>query len=115
MGTKTGMVELLASAARTTTNNSGGNDFPESFDQCIAYVTVTAASGTTPTLDIKYQVSDDRGTTWYDHSTLTQITAVANQAKLIENPGRTCRIVSTIAGTTPSFTYRVRLEGKRRG
>ncbi|MGH9167376.1 MAG: hypothetical protein ACRD02_06040 [Acidimicrobiia bacterium] len=66
---------------------------------------VTAASGTTPTLDITIQGSDD-GTNWYALGTFAQKTGVSAERKAF--PGaRYVRYVSTIGGTTPSFTFSI--------
>ncbi len=77
---------------------------------------VTAVSGTTPTLAVKLQVSDDGGTTWYDlpGGAFTSATAATAQAIQISNFGDTLRAVSTIGGTTPSFTYAVKLVAKQK-
>jgi hypothetical protein len=67
---------------------------------------VTAASGTTPTLDVKLQGSPD-GATWVDitGATFAQKTVVASERKVFVGIDRFVRAVYTIAGTTPSFTY----------
>lgn len=106
-------VTVQASAAKTATNSSAalvvGN-----YREAIATLNVTAASGTTPTLDVKLQTSDDGGTTWYDlpGGVFTQRTAAGAQALQITNFGDTLRAVSTIGGTTPSFTYAIKLVAK---
>lgn len=125
---------LLASAARTTSGNSGAITFADAkFDDLIIEVDVSAASGTTPTLDIYVQQTLD-GTNYVDVAHLTQITAVlTNKARLVVKRGNFTdgvkegvgdatvaagalglallttngRIKWVIGGTTPSFTFSV--------
>ena len=100
---------LLASAARTATNNSSALAVPIG-SKVYVLLNVSAASGTTPTLDCKLQWSHDNGTTWAEASSadsLAQKTAAGNEVKEFTAKGSHLRVVSTIGGTTPSFTYSV--------
>jgi hypothetical protein len=100
---------VVASAARTTTGTSGTLDAPEGFDLVLS-ASVTAASGTTPTLDLSVEWSSDGGTTWYTADpvdTFTQITAASARVKRFTAKGTEYRIRWTIGGTTPSFTFAV--------
>ncbi len=78
----------------------------------VAYLNVTAVSGTTPTLNIKLQDSAD-GVTYYDipGATFTAVTATGQQRIVVTNPGIYLQAVQTIAGTTPSFTYNLDVVG----
>lgn len=67
---------------------------------------ITAASGTTPTLDLAIQTSAD-GTTWVAVAAFAQQTGVATVHKVFTGLDRFVRAVATIAGTTPSFSYSV--------
>jgi len=68
-------------------------------------VTVTAVSGTNPTLDYVVQESDDGGTNWYDIYHFPRITATGQyRSPLITFSGNRLRYIATIGGTTPSFT-----------
>jgi hypothetical protein len=74
-------------------------------------VNVSAASGTTPTLDLTVEWSPDGGTTWYKADTpdaFTQITAAKQVVKSFTLKGTSYRVVWTIGGTTPSFTFDVK-------
>lgn len=105
----------LPSAARTTSGSADLAAFPQDFDELILYVDVTAASGTTPTLAITYQISPDN-VNWFDHTTGTTLTAAGKQ--VIRLPNTTAgfgRVSYAIGGTTPSFTFSVVAEGKRLG
>lgn len=110
---------LFASAARTASANS--TDLENRAAKGIHIVLdVTAASGTTPTLDVKIQrkcpLSDkyvDVPGAAFSQKTATGtddlviypgITAAANRAVSNVISSR-FRAVATIAGTTPSFTF----------
>jgi len=113
-GSSTGLRSTLqASAAKTTTNNSSSLAIG-GYKEAVVTLNVTAASGTVPTLDVKIQTSDDGGTTWFDLPgvAFAQVTAATTKALQITNFGDTIRAVSTITGTTPSFTYAIKLVAK---
>ena len=97
--------KLHASAAETATGNSGAIETTGK-DIAIA-VDVTAASGTTPTLDLTVEWSPD-GTNWVDADTpdaFTQLITTGGQAKEITAKARYYRLLWTIGGSTPSFTF----------
>lgn len=100
---------LQASGAQTSSNNGFAVDVGFS-RELIVFLNVTAFSGTTPTLDVKIQTSDDGGTTWYDvpSGAFTQKTGTGTQMLAFTAFGDTVRCVSTIGGTNPSFTYAVK-------
>lgn len=111
-------VELAASAARTATGTGEmfcGFSGKEKF---AFLVDCTAASGTTPTLDVDIQHSIDGGTNWFDLVSFTQLTAAGDEMKVeaevdaatAEIVGDCLRAIWTIAGTTPSFTFKVVVE-----
>jgi hypothetical protein len=54
------------SAARTTTANSNTINVPSGCKGMIATLNITAASGTTPTLDVKVQRFDSLSGQWVD-------------------------------------------------
>lgn len=106
----------IPSAARTATGNHDLSGIPGDWDEVVGYLNVTAASGTSPTLDIKYQTTPDDGTTWFDHTTFTQATTTTTERKVFTVPvGVKGRLLYTIGGTTPSFTFSLHLECKRNG
>lgn len=81
----------------------------------VAYLDVSAASGSSPTLDVVLQeVSPADATSVYSVITWTQATAVTNQRKTL-NPILGCfiRLKWTIGGTsTPTFTFAAYLQVK---
>jgi hypothetical protein len=108
---------IQASAAQTASINSSALTTIAPYREANFYLNVTAFSGTSPTLNVKIQTSDDGGTTWYDlmypNSSIpvafTQVVGITNQVLSVAgNIGDTIRAVSTIAGTTPSFTYAIK-------
>lgn len=109
------VTELAASAARTTSGQSSGVDVGP-FDEAILLLNVTAASGTSPTLDIKIQTSHDNSD-WYDTGTaFTQITATSKPSALkVTNFGKYVRAAWTIGGTSPSFTFSLQMVAKTNG
>ena len=68
-------------------------------------IPVTAATGTSPTLDVNVQESDDSGTNWFTVYSFPRITAtgIYRSPKLAFN-GNRVRYVQTVGGTSPSFT-----------
>lgn len=110
----TNIFTALASAARTASGSSDAFEFPASFSEMTVYVDITAASGTSPTISVEYQTSPD-GTRWFTHTGTAQQTAAGKATiKIAGNIGRIGRIQYWIGGTTPSFTFQVDVEGKRR-
>lgn len=104
------VVTVAASAARTETGNSGSIQVPPGSPNLALLVDVTAQSGVTPTLDFSVEWSND-GTTFAaadTADTFAQITGAQvprQRAKSFAVKGKRFRVVWTIAGTTPSFTF----------
>lgn len=104
----TGQRELLvASAARSTSSDSGALGGYGPVVQGVVQLNVTAATGTTPTLDVKIEDSVD-GTNWNTVQAFTQVTIAGRSVIRINTPfSDLLRVTWTIAGTTPSFTFDV--------
>jgi len=99
----------VASAARTTTGNSGSIPGWGAAKTLRAQLNVTAATGTTPTLDVVIEDTLD-GTNWNAVATFTQKTTTGREVKDVTTPFTdTMRVRWTIAGTTPNFTFEVRI------
>lgn len=110
---KSAIYTPIASAARTTTFNHDLGEMMGDWDEVALYLNVTAASGTSPTLDVAYQTKADG--VWYTHTSFTQATTTTTEKKIITQAGVDSRILCTIGGTTPSFTFTVSAEVKRTG
>lgn len=99
---------LKTSAAETqSVTNATGVDFGGPDQRPITYVLVcTAATGTGPTLDVKIQESDNNST-WREFLAFKQVTAAGVERVTGKSDARYRRYYSTVAGTTPSFTYSI--------
>lgn len=99
---------LQALAALTATGNGTGLDNAAATTRGGAgHLHVTAASGTSPTCDVKIQHSTD-GSTWVDLITFTQATGITYQrVEVTGTVNRHLRAIRTIGGTGPSFTVAV--------
>lgn len=97
--------QLVPSAARTTSGNSGIITGYGPATALRVQLNVTAASGTSPTLNVVVEDSLD-GTTFNTIGTFAQKTAVSREVINITTPfSDRLRVTWTIAGTTPSFTF----------
>lgn len=98
----------VASAARTVSGNSGQLSGYGIATTLRAQLNVTAASGTTPTLNAIIEDSVDGGATWNTIGTFAQRTAAGREVINITTPfANNLRVSWTIGGTTPSFTFAV--------
>lgn len=112
---------IIASAAQTATFNSSA--FTNHNHKGVTLiVNTTAFSGTLPTLVVKMQMKDPVSASWVDvPGMVTGEISGTGQTVITMYPGltvsanskidyplpRTCRLVCTIGGTTPSFTFSV--------
>ena len=114
---------IKASAATTATETSTHYTVPpgEGVKGVLIHLDITAASGVSPTLNIAVQRFDVASSKWLAivGGAFAQQTTAAGQLDLViypgiaETPNRTVsdhigtewRVLSTIAGTTPSFTF----------
>ncbi|HPF35445.1 MAG TPA: hypothetical protein PLH84_08485 [Candidatus Krumholzibacteria bacterium] len=111
-------VELAPAASRTSTLTGTGIDVLEYEGVALVLLNASAGTGTSPTLDVKLQHSDDDST--YEDvtsGTFSQVTDAAETAGVkvmklnVSDLKRYLRIVGTIAGTTPSFDFGVEFVG----
>lgn len=101
---------LKASATETSSTNGTGLDTGNGtgINGMKARLLITAASGTSPTMTVNLQHSDD-DSTYTTFASFTQATTTGEQFITAETNKRYIRAASTIGGTTPSFTYAVDL------
>jgi len=107
---------LHTSAAETATVTGADVD-TEQLGSANFYLDVTAATGTTPTLDVKIQEKDPVSGKYFDLFSFTQKTAISSERKSYgsgagELLGKVIRYVATIGGTTPSFTFSLSMVGR---
>lgn len=98
---------LVASAARTASGDSGRLGHFGHASTLRLQLDVSAASGTSPTLDVVIEDTLD-GTNWNTIGTFAQKTASGREVINVTTPfSDTLRARWTIGGTTPSFTFSV--------
>lgn len=103
---------LVASAARTTSSQTAALTGFGAADKLLTQLIVTAASGTTPTLNVVIEDTLD-AVNWRTIVTFPQKTAAGFTATDVQQvlPAAVfadrIRVRWTIAGTTPSFTFQV--------
>jgi hypothetical protein len=99
-----GIVADVASAALTTTTTTAA--FTPTFGTSYSVsIPVTAVTGTTPTLDVAIEESDDSGSNWFKVYDFPRITGSGiYRSPLIRIVGNRVRYVQTVGGTSPSFT-----------
>lgn len=104
-----GLLEtLVASAARTASGDSGAISGWGSSSTIRVQLDVTAATGTSPTLDVLIEDTLD-GTNWNTVGTLAQRAAPGREVINITAPfSETLRVKWTMGGTTPNFTFSVK-------
>lgn len=102
----------VASAARTATGTGSAFDTPDA-ESLEATLTVSAASGTTPTLDVTLETSIDGGTSWDTVGAFGQLTAPGSDGHVFGPLGDQCRWKWAVGGTTPSFTFSIAAEANR--
>lgn len=99
-----GIIADVASAAITTTTTTAAVT-PTFGTGYSVSIPVTAVTGTTPTLDISIEESDDTGTNWFKVYDFPRITGTGiYRSPLIRMIGNRLRYVQTVTGGTPSFT-----------
>src|SRR4051812_41676996 len=91
---------LGAGTTNSSKVNAGG------YGTAKAFLNITAVSGTSPTLDVKFQDSAD-GTNWVDVASgaFPQKTATGISSLVLNNVGPYLRAVQTVGGSaTPTVT-----------
>lgn len=101
-----GITDIASAAITTTTTTSSiANNLGNGFQ---VNITVTAATGTNPTLDVRVEESFDGGTNWVTLYEMQRITAAGSyNSPILRASGRHIRYVQTVGGTSPSFTRAV--------
>lgn len=106
-------ISLIAAQAIAATANGTGVDIKDYVGTMQLLLDAGTATGTTPTLDVKIQDSDDNSTfADVTGKAFTQVTTVASRQQMVIDTNavrRYIRAVSTLTGTTP--VYPVSLQG----
>lgn len=100
---------VLTGTAASAGTNSGPIATAGMAADVVCHIHVTAATGTTPTLAIAIEQSDDNSSysAVTGGGTAANITAAGNATINARITKPYVRVTSTIGGTTPAFTYRV--------
>lgn len=102
------MTDFATSAARTTTGNGSTIPVPAASTEVAILLDVTAVSGTTPSMTVTVQWSND-ATNWADADgtadSFAAITAASKKVKTFPTRAKFARLSWAITGTTPSFTF----------
>jgi hypothetical protein len=98
---KTTVITYLSSGAYTTATAYSTGFEVSAYSEGQILVNVTVESGATSTLDFTVQTSDDNST-YYDHTTLAQITATGQYRYAVTNFGKYVRLKYVIVG---GFTF----------
>lgn len=113
---RTTVFELAPAAVRTATANGTGVDIQGYREVLKIMLNVGTVTGTTPTLNVKIQDSEDNST-YADVTGLAfaQVTAAGNWSIGVNTRAvrSHIRVVMTIAGSTPSFPCTILAVGQR--
>jgi hypothetical protein len=99
--------QLVADFAGSVTATATSSTVTPTFG--ISYqvnLVIGGVSGTSPTLDVSIEESDDSGTSWYKVYDFARITSgsATYRSPMIPLSGNRIRYVQTVGGTTPNFT-----------
>ncbi len=113
------VVAGVATAAVTSTATSSAIDLLEYDGDVMLILDSAAGGGSSPTLDIKITECATTGGTYTDLSgaTFTQVTGSASMQTLVINKDsaeRFIKIVQTIGGSSPTFTFSINLVGLKK-
>lgn len=99
--------DVVLSGTRTATDSSPAIDSGPGVADVLVLVHVTAVAGTSPTLVVSVEQSND-GSSWsaVAGSAAPTLNAVGNAVCNAAVSQRFARVVATVGGTTPSFTFR---------
>lgn len=106
------LFSCVANAAVTSTATSAAIDLKEYDGDVSLILTSAAGTGSSPTLDVKVQDSDESGGTYGDltGAAFTQVTDSASMQVITfskDEAKRYIKIVQTVGGSTPSFTFSI--------
>ena len=104
----------VASASVSATATSSAIDLKDFDGDVLLVLNCAAGTGSSPTLDVKVQDSDETGGTYGDLSgaAFTQVTTSASLQTLEVNKDeckRFIKLVQTVGGSSPVFVYGVSL------
>ena len=103
---------VVPSASGTSTATSSAIDLKDYDGDVTLILTSAAGTGSSPTLDVKVQDSDASSGTYGDltGASFTQVTGSVSMQVITfckDEAKRYIKLVQTIGGSTPSFTYSI--------
>ena len=109
----------VASASVSATATSSAIDLKDFDGDVLLVLNCAAGTGSSPTLDVKVQDSDETGGTYGDLSgaAFTQVTTSASLQTLEVNKDeckRFIKLVQTVGGSSPVFVYGISLVGAKK-
>ena len=109
----------VASASVSATATSSAIDLKDFDGDVLLVLNSAAGTGSSPTLDVKVQDSDETGGTYGDLSgaAFTQVTTSASLQTLEVNKDeckRFIKLVQTVGGSSPVFVYGISLIGAKK-
>ncbi len=109
----------VASASVSATATSSAIDLKDFDGDVLLVLNSAAGTGSSPTLDVKVQDSDETGGTYGDLSgaAFTQVTTSASLQTLEVNKDeckRFIKLVQTVGGSSPVFVYGISLVGAKK-
>lgn len=108
-------VALLPTKAITATDTGAAVNVADFSGLGLLVLNASAGTGTTPTSAVKLQHSDDGSTGWADtgHAFAAQAAVASFQSLLVNTDSlkKFVRVVNTLGGTTPGYSYGVSLIG----
>jgi hypothetical protein len=100
------LLEFTETAVTASKNGSNINIGPTGIVETL--IDITAVSGTSPTLKIKFQESED-GVSFNDLLDAPQLTAIGKDTVYFKTNKKYVRYVLTVTGTSPSFDFVIRM------
>jgi len=99
----------LYSGTAGATGNTQSTPIPCKTEQeGVFYLKITAATGSSPTLDLVIQTYNPMTETWHTLATFDQKTTTGQDEGFVQyGLGEKIACIYTIGGTTPSFTFTV--------
>lgn len=98
---------LLASGTQTSNGAGSAVDLGTRDRLLRQTIAVTAASGSSPLLDVRLEASADGLTGWTPFGSFARATTLGTEKVSFVSPERYVRVAWTVAGTGPSFTFQV--------
>jgi hypothetical protein len=102
-----------AGTVATATNTPATVVNAGNYGNAVAYLNVSAASGTTPSMTVKFQDGPTKTGPFVDipSGAFTAVTTTGTSRVALSNVGPYIQAVETITGTTPSFTHSLTICG----